>query len=286
MALFLTGSANALHGQYEELEDFAKKRYPEEKTQDAYRNYQDAPEGVVNFYRQNHLNQTVAFVQQKKAEYTPLNKAKMSIWDVVAKLDTLVDESDPDLDLPQSYHFFQTAEALRKDGHPRWLILTGFIHDLGKILTAFGEPQWAIVGDSFPVGCAFSDKVVFSEFFKDNPDSLNKEFNTPNGIYREGCGYDQLDFSWGHDEYMYHVVKNYLPEEGAYIIRYHSFYAGHKEGAYQQFMNDKDRNMVKWLNLFSRYDLYSKSEERLDIESLRPYYEELVSEFFPALLSW
>ena len=38
----------------------------------------------------------------------------------------------------------KTAEAFRRDGHPDWLILTGFIHDLGKILTSYGEEQWAV----------------------------------------------------------------------------------------------------------------------------------------------
>ncbi len=28
------------------------------------------------------------------------------------------------------------------------------------------QPQWAVVGDTNPVGCAFSDKIVFPEFFK------------------------------------------------------------------------------------------------------------------------
>ena len=28
------------------------------------------------------------------------------------------------------------------------------------------------------------------------------------------------------------VVKDYLPESALYMIRYHSFYPGHKEGAY------------------------------------------------------
>src|SRR2546422_6255074 len=42
-------------------------------------------------------------------------------------------------------------------------VLTGLIHDLGKVLCLFGEPQWAVVGDTFPVGCAHSDTIVFPE---------------------------------------------------------------------------------------------------------------------------
>ena len=35
--------------------------------------------------------------------------------------------------------------------HPQ---LTGLIHDIGKIMHLWGEPQWATVGDTFVVGCA------------------------------------------------------------------------------------------------------------------------------------
>jgi hypothetical protein len=53
---------------------------------------------------------------------------------------------------------------------PDWLQLTGLIHDVGKLLALWGEPQWAAVGDTFPVGCAFAKECVFSEQFQENPD--------------------------------------------------------------------------------------------------------------------
>jgi len=119
----------------------------------------------------------------------------MGIWDAIAALDTIVDESDPDLDLPQSIHAFQTAEKLRADGQPRWLILTGLIHDLGKVLILFGEPQWAVVGDTFPVGCAYSDSIVFNPYFSDNPDILNNTLQTKYGIYSPHCGLENIHIS-------------------------------------------------------------------------------------------
>ena len=145
----------------------------------------------------------------------------------------------------------QTAEAIRADNHPRWFIVTGFIHDLGKVLCLFGEPQWAVVGDTFPVGCRFSDKVVFSELFETNPDCQRPEYGSRTGIYQEGCGLDQVLMSWGHDEYLYHVVKDRLPDEALYMIRYHSFYAAHGEGGYEYLMNDRDREMLDWVRKFS-----------------------------------
>ena len=57
-----------------------------------------------------------------------------------------------------------------------WLPLVGLIHDLGKILVLpeFGaEPQWASVGDTFPVGCAFDKTVVRHDLFRENPDNSN-----------------------------------------------------------------------------------------------------------------
>src|SRR6187402_2115438 len=101
---------------------------------------------------------------------------------------------------------------------------------------ASSEPQWCVVGDTFPVGCAFSDKIVFPEFFAENPDSQNPKLQTPHGIYEPDCGLDAVHLSWGHDEYLYQVVKPYLPNEALAMIRYHSCYAIHREGAYGHLM--------------------------------------------------
>jgi inositol oxygenase len=201
-------------------------------------------------------------------------------------LNTLVDDSDPDTELTQIEHLMQAAEAIRAHGHPRWFILTGLIHDLGKILCLFGEPQWAVVGDTFPVGCRFSDRVVFPEFFADNADSCIDEYQTDCGIYQPGCGLEHIHMSWGHDEYLYHIVKDHLPGEALAMIRYHSFYAAHREGAYGHLMNESDRLQMQWVRRFNPYDLYSKGDDPPDVVALRPFYEDLIAEFFPPKLDW
>jgi inositol oxygenase len=175
---------------------------------------------------------------------------------------------------------------MRRDGQPRWMILTGLIHDLGKILCLWGEPQWAVVGDTFATGCAFSEKNVFPQFFAANPDRQVARFQTPNGIYEPGCGLDNVVLSWGHDEYIYHVAKDYLPPEGLAMLRYHSFYPWHREGAYDQFCTPADRALMPWVLKFNTYDLYTKSHEAPDVAKLKPYYEELIREFFPAKVRW
>src|SRR5213592_2400356 len=235
----MPSNSNTPLSNLEEWEDFLKVRYPEEtaasskpfqatdpnKAKEQFRNYEaDARPSVREFYRLNHRHQTYDFVQAKKKEFLSLSRRKMGIWEAMELLNTLVDDSDPDTDLSQLEHLLQTAEQIRRDGHPRWFILTGLIHDLGKILCLFGEPQWAVVGDTFPVGCAYSDKVVYPEYFKDNPDFQRSTYQTELGVYSKNCGLRNVNMSWGHDEYVYQMLKNYLPEAGLYMLRYHSFY--------------------------------------------------------------
>ena len=271
----------------DEWDDFVAARYSEGKPKDAFRQY--SPEtnpGVAEFYRQNHAGQTVDFVLAKRSEYLALTKGKKSIWEAAEFLNTLVDDSDPDTDLTQIEHLVQTSEAIRRDGHPRWFILAGFLHDLGKVLCLYGEPQWAVVGDTFPVGCAWSDQIVYHEYFAANPDRDVPEYQTECGMYQPHCGLENVHLSWGHDEYIYWVTRNWMPEEAQYMLRYHSFYPAHKHGAYRHLMTDRDERMFDWVRKFNQYDLYSKGLARPNIAELKPYYEDLVAEFFPARIDW
>ena len=252
-----------------------------------FRHYEtDAADPVARFYRDNHRYQTLAFAKQKRAQYGELNHSQMGTWEAIQALDAIVDDSDPDTDLSQLDHLLQTAEAIRADGHPRWLQLTGLIHDLGKVLCLFGEPQWAVVGDTFPLGCQFSDQIVYAKDFADNPDIKHPDYQQPLGIYRAHCGLDQVTMSWGHDEYLYQVMKDYLPVEALYVIRYHSFYSGHQTRAYDHLMSEQDQQMFHWVRTFQPYDLYSKADLPPDRSALMAYYQGLVEEFLPATLNW
>lgn len=76
--------------------------------------------------------------------------------------------------------------------------------------------------------------------------------------------------SWGHDEYLYRVLRNHgttLPDEALYMIRYHSFYPWHTgcmslafaSPCHARFMplhpgrdydylcSDRDRAMLPWI---------------------------------------
>lgn len=277
----------------EQWEEDVLKRYPDpaainkDKDKDAFRNY-DQPErdSVREFYRLNHKSQSMDFVLAKKAEFLQFNKKEMPIWKSFDFLNELVDDSDPDTDLDQMQHLLQTSEAIRADGHPEWMVLVGLIHDMGKVLCLFGEPQWAVVGDTFPVGCAFSEKIVYPEFFELNPDNKDQRYNTRYGIYEPHCGLDKVHMSWGHDEYIYQLMKDHIPEEGLYMLRYHSFYAQHRESAYDHLLNEHDQNMFKWVQLFNPYDLYSKNPNQKSWAELKPYYEDLVDRFLPRTIKF
>ena len=271
----------------EDWSGFVAGRYREGKSQAEFRNYDAAVvPAVAQFYKINHELQTLDFVLGKEKEYLALKKGMMSIWEAAEFLNTLVDDSDPDTDLTQIEHLLQTSEAIRKDGHPRWMVLTGFIHDLGKVLCLYGEPQWAVVGDTFPVGCAYSGKVVFPEYFASNPDFKIAEYQTEYGIYEPNCGLSNVHMSWGHDTYIGHVVRDYLPEPALYMLRYHSFYSWHQQGAYRHLTSEHDREMLSWVKLFNPYDLYSKGAAKPNVRDLKPYYDDLIAEFFPAKLDW
>ncbi len=270
-------------------EDDVLTRYPEPatKAKEDYRNYDEPGRDTVReFYRLNHTYQTYDFVLEKEREYLKFDKKEMPVWEAFDFLNTLVDDSDPDTNLDQWQHLLQTSEAIRADGHPDWFVLVGLMHDMGKVLCLFGEPQWAVVGDTFPVGCAHSDKIVYPEFFDANPDAHDKRYNTKYGVYEPNCGLQNIHMSWGHDEYVYQMTKHGMPEEGQYMLRYHSFYAQHREHAYEHLLDDHDRAMFDWVNKFNPYDLYSKVPTPPDWKQLRPYYEDLVAKYLPGSLKF
>ncbi|KAI6777905.1 inositol oxygenase [Emericellopsis cladophorae] len=272
-----------------------QSKFDATKDKATFRQYEDACDRVRNFYREQHAKQTVAYNLAARARFYSASRPRprMTIWQAMEKLDTLVDESDPDTSLSQIEHLLQSAEAIRRDGKPRWMQVTGLIHDLGKLMLFFPElgtqGQWDVVGDTFPVGLAFDPRIIYPDTFAANPDTRDPVYASPLGIYHEGCGLDNVMLSWGHDEYLYHVVKDQstLPDDALAMIRYHSFYPWHREGAYRELMSDKDHAMLKAVQAFNPYDLYSKSDDVPRVEDLKPYYMGLIDEFFPqGELAW
>ncbi|KAG5715189.1 Inositol oxygenase [Termitomyces sp. T112] len=266
-----------------------ESQFDADKNKEQFRNYESACDRVKNFYKEQHEKQTVEFNIQARVNFKKRTRARMGIWEAMEMLNTLIDESDPDTSLSQIEHLLQTAEAIRRDGKPEWMQIAGLVHDLGKLLLLFGsEGQWDVVGDTFVVGCQFSEKIIYPDTFAANPDYHDEVYSTKYGIYEPHCGLDNVMLSWGHDEYLFHVLKDQstLPEEALAMIRYHSFYPWHREGAYSHLTNEKDERILAAVRTFNPYDLYSKSDAPCDATKLRPYYEGLIAKFFPPIIDW
>ncbi|XP_069357039.1 inositol oxygenase-like isoform X2 [Maniola hyperantus] len=203
-------------------------------------------ERVRRTYYTMHSHMTVDFVKSKMEKWLKFNHFKSSVKDALVKLNELVDESDPDTDLPNIVHAFQTAERIRED-YPEddWFQLIGLIHDLGKVMAFYDEPQWCVVGDTFPVGCRWGQNIVYGDdSFRDNPDTYDDKY------------------------------------------RFHSFYPWHAGGDYSQFVTDEDEKIRQAVLKFNQYDLYTKSAGVPDIEALWPYYEGLIEKYIPGVLEW
>lgn len=244
------------------------------------------------FYQKQHELQTYDSVNEKHTLYSKLDKGLFSIHDVLSMMNEFIDPSDPDVDVPNIIHAYQTAERIRKK-HPCnfELQVTGLIHDLGKILFKFGERPEFIVGDTFVVGCQFSDKIIFSDTFKHNPDTQNPKYMTKFGIYSQGCGIQNLILSYGHDEYLYQVLKKnktHLKDTFLNIIRYHSFYPWHTEKCYVEFMNGaEDQKLMDDILDFNQFDLYSKEDDAFVLTpDIKAYYARLLDIYFPNVLAW
>lgn len=266
-------AVNVIKANLKEKNDiFEKSQFDADKDKTQFRQYEEACDRVKSFYREQHEKQTVAYNLKARNDFKFKTRAEMTIWEAMQKLNTLIDESDPDTSLSQIEHLLQSAEAIRRDGKPRWMQLTGLIHDLGKLLFFFdAEGQWDVVGDTFPVGCAFDKAIIYPDTFKNNPDFGHEIYGTKYGIYTPECGMDNVMLSWGHDEYLYHIVKDQstLPPEALAMIRYHSFYPWHSGGAYMEFMNEHDKGMLEAVRAFNPYDLYSKSDDIPNVEELK-----------------
>ena len=78
------------------------------------------------------------YSDQQRKEWLSLDHDEMTIMDAITLLDNLVDESDPDIDLPNSVHAFQTAERIR-EAHP----------DKGTLFVMFHLVQLFLVRKNF-----------------------------------------------------------------------------------------------------------------------------------------
>jgi hypothetical protein len=107
-----------------------ESEFDAQKDKARFRQYEDACDRVKNFYKEQHgkawpdclvttislclivtptEKQTVAFNIQARVNFKSCRRARMGIWQAMELLNTLVDESDPDVSV--SHHRLQTITA-------------------------------------------------------------------------------------------------------------------------------------------------------------------------------
>jgi inositol oxygenase len=272
------------------------------KAKEEFRNYNDSnrQEIVERHYKLMRKNQTLEFVLRMEKRWKSFKNAKMTILEGFKALEGYVDSSDPDSSTPNLEHMLQTAEGIRAAGHPDWFQLVGLLHDMGKIQYLWGRPedgqqgtadgeQWALGGDTWIAGCRIPDTTVFPQYNVQNADMADSRYQTKFGIYEANCGFKNVHFAWGHDEYMYQMLvhnKTTIPAEGLAMIRLHSCYPWHNKGEYRHLMDANDHKMLDWVLEFNKYDLYTKADKRPDVEALWPYYQSLIDKYIPGKLDW
>ena len=84
---------------------------------------------------------------------------------------------------------------------------------------------------------------------------------------------------------MYYIAKDHLPEEGLYMLRYHSCYPIHREKQYGHLMNKHDEEMFGWVasSALTTCTPRGRASGRREVG---PYYEDLAAEFFPDKIRW
>lgn len=294
------------HEAWQQLDDLEKVSIDAGKAMEEFRNYEDSSrQDIVELHYQKMREfQTVEKVHYFYDKYHSFQNCEMTIWEGFEALKGYVDSSDPDSDLPNMEHMLQTAESIRAAGHPDWMILTGLLHDMGKIMYLWGTkedgqigradfPQWALGGDTWVVGVPLPESVVFPQFNALNPDRdinlYQRITNDTMGMYTKHCGLKNLKFAYGHDEYMYQMLlynKTTLPKESLGMIRYHSCYPLHSCNEYQELLEPGDKQLLDWVREFNQFDLYTKANERPNVDELWPYYQTLIDKYIPGKLKW
>lgn len=260
---------------------------------------------VELFLRLNHARQSLDFSRRQVAMFAELDHAQLTIWEALHMLNelreyetALMGGEDETVTLSHLDHAFQTAELARlKFPDQDWIHLVGLIHGLGKLLAhaRFGsQPQWAVCGETFPVGCRFANQITGSQFFIANPDRRRRLYNTPLGIYKANCGLGSVYMSWSACEYLYIVLLlngSKLPKEALALIRYYKFAALTRPGgAYHNLLSAEDEAMIPLLKAFQKLCTFQPRKppsDGLQGHSLYDYYTKLIQKYLGlGKLSW
>ena len=124
---------NVLKGQITSSEWNSESHFDSEKDKNQFRRYEEACDRVKTFYKEQHgkqcwsqsryqacqltpvylEKQTVAFNLKAREDFKKKTRARMGVWQAIELLNTLVDDSDPDVrSFSRSFRFILTHAVL------------------------------------------------------------------------------------------------------------------------------------------------------------------------------
>jgi hypothetical protein len=201
---------------------------------------------------ERHNGQDAGRVAALRRTYAKPVFGKVRVWDMVERLGSCVDPTDERLFCAsQQIHVLQILEAMEIDGTATPdMVLVALVHDLGKVLLTTGEDPANVVCMTNAVG---------------------------DGAGGAGAGLDHSMLQWNHDEFAYERLRDHLPEDLAWLIRYHSI----DVGAVSHLMDEQDLERTERLLLpFAHYDHATKSPYHLPSVSLAAY-RDVIEDAFP-----
>ncbi len=203
-----------------------------------------------------HWNQSKEKALELRAKYESPIFGTVRVWDLIEMLGQVIDSGDRTLyTTSQLIHVLQILDQMKRDGitDPD-LILSGLIHDVGKVAVLAGEaPEHVFGGHHRPI----------------SPDETD-------------IGLDNCLFQWDHGELAYTRFKDHVPDHVAWLIRYHMIV----EADCRPYMDDRDRLYTeKYLRPFVKYDVHSKSPFYVPTVALAEY-RDLIEAAFPKPISF
>lgn len=185
-----------------------------------------------------------------RARYERPVIGRVHTWELVERLASCIDPSDCRLlGVSQQVHVLQMLAMMERDGiDDTDLLLTAIVHDLGKLALATGEDPANVVGRTDPVR-----------------------------VGPPGAGLERTVLQWGHAELAYERFRGHVPDQVAWIIRYHNTDLRHCATA----MHDRDRAWAeRYLRVFAHYDSRSKSVPWVPRRPI-DHYRDLVEKHLP-----
>lgn len=202
-----------------------------------------------------HNAQSADDVAALRDKYATPVFGNVAPWSLIEMLAQCIDPTDKGLfGASQQLHVLQVIDAMEAENAASDAnLLVALVHDIGKVLLLTDEAPENVVCMNRPVKVGAPD-----------------------------CGLDNCMFQWNHDEWAWSRLKDHLPDELAWLVRYHSILPG----SCVQYMDARDLDYCRrLLKPFARFDQQTKSP--LNVPSRRiDRYRALVERALPSTMTF